>query len=163
MRSRNSDAAGIHFVDLGRRRKIDYHRVGGLIGLLRHERFDVLHTHLFGSNFSGSLIGRACRVPVIVAHEHTWSYEGNPAAGGSSTAASSGGWSPGSSPCPTPTPSGWSRIEHVPPEKVLVLPTAYIPRPDDGAGDLRAELGLSAETPLVRHRRGDARAEGPGT
>ena len=45
---------------------------------LRRERIDVLHAHKFGSNMWGTAIGRLARVPVIVAHEHTWSFEGQP-------------------------------------------------------------------------------------
>lgn len=47
-----------------------------LISVLRRERVDVLHTHKFGSNVWGTPIGRLAGVPVIIAHEHTWSYEG---------------------------------------------------------------------------------------
>ena len=49
-----------------------------LYRLLRRERIDVLHAHKFGSNLWGTVIGRLARVPVIVAHEHTWSFEGKP-------------------------------------------------------------------------------------
>ena len=49
-----------------------------LYRLLRRERVDVLHAHKFGSNLWGTVIGRLARVPVIVAHEHTWSFEGQP-------------------------------------------------------------------------------------
>ena len=49
-----------------------------LYRLLRRERVDVLHAHKFGSNLWGTIVGRLARVPVIVAHEHTWSYEGQP-------------------------------------------------------------------------------------
>src|SRR5215212_7304168 len=49
-----------------------------LYRLLRREGVDVLHSHKFGSNLWGTIVGRLARVPVIVAHEHTWSYEGQP-------------------------------------------------------------------------------------
>ena len=39
---------------------------------------DVLHAHMFGSNVWGTVVGRAARVPVVVAHEQTWDYEGQP-------------------------------------------------------------------------------------
>ena len=57
---------------------LDVHRLWRLAVLLRRERIDVLHSHLFGSNLWGTLLGRLCRVPVLIAHEHTWSYEGAP-------------------------------------------------------------------------------------
>lgn len=47
-----------------------------LISLLRRERTDILHCHKFGSNLWGAVLGRLTGVPVIVAHEHVWSFEG---------------------------------------------------------------------------------------
>jgi glycosyltransferase involved in cell wall biosynthesis len=49
-----------------------------LVQLLRRERIDVLHAHKFGSNLWGTIVGRLARVPVVIAHEHSWSYEGQP-------------------------------------------------------------------------------------
>ena len=75
---RRMDAAGVRYVGLGRRSATDLHEWLSLRGILRRERVDVLHAHKFGSNFWGTVIGRLARVPVIVAHEHTWSFEGRP-------------------------------------------------------------------------------------
>lgn len=47
-----------------------------LIRLLRRERVDILHGHMFGSNVWACLLGKLARVPVIVCHEHMWSYGG---------------------------------------------------------------------------------------
>jgi glycosyltransferase involved in cell wall biosynthesis len=63
--------AGVRYHTLGRRRKMDVWRWGQFVRLLRRERIDVLHTHMFGSNAWGVLTGRVARVPVIIAHEHT--------------------------------------------------------------------------------------------
>jgi hypothetical protein len=71
--------SGVRLVTLGRSAKWDIHRLGGLVRILRQHRFDVLHAHKFGSNLWGTLIGSACRVPALVAHEHSWSYEGDAA------------------------------------------------------------------------------------
>lgn len=141
-------ASGIPHKMLGRRAKWDVHRLGGLAALLRSERFDVLHAHKFGSNLWGSLIGRGCGVPVIVAHEHTWSYSGNPlrvfldgrVIGSLATRFIA------------VSPLDAQRmisIEHVPARKVQFIPTAYIPRPGAPASDIRAELGLTPQTPLI--------------
>jgi glycosyltransferase involved in cell wall biosynthesis len=142
-------AAGIPHVMLGRRHKWDVYRLGGLATLLRRERFDVLHAHKYGSNLWGSLIGRACHVPVVLAHEHTWSYADDPlrmlldgqVIGRLATrfiAVSS------------LDAERMVALEHVPAEKVMVVPTAYIPRqgPPHHA-DIREELGLEPATPLV--------------
>jgi glycosyltransferase involved in cell wall biosynthesis len=45
---------------------------------LREEEVDVLHAHGFGSNAWAAVWGALTRVPVVVAHEHTWSFEGQP-------------------------------------------------------------------------------------
>ena len=139
--------AGIPLLDLGRRAKWDVHRLGALPRLLRHQHFDVLHAHMFGSNLWGTLAARACGVPVRIAHEHTWSYEGDPVRAfldgrvigplASRFIAVSGA-----------DAERMVRIEHVAPDKVTVMPTAYVPRPSAGGADLRAELGLAADTPL---------------
>jgi glycosyltransferase involved in cell wall biosynthesis len=139
---------GVPHVGLGRRAKWDVHRVGRLVPLLRRERFDVLHTHMFGSNLWGSLIGRACRVPVVIAHEHTWSYEGNPLRA----------WLDGHVTGQLVTrfvavsdddADRMVGYEHVPAAKVIVMPTAYIPRAGATTSDIRAELGLGESAPVV--------------
>jgi glycosyltransferase involved in cell wall biosynthesis len=139
--------AAIPLLDLGRRAKWDVHRLGALPRLLHNQSFDVLHAHMFGSNLWGMLAGRVCGVPVRIAHEHTWSYEGDPVRAfldgrvigplASRFIAVSGA-----------DAERMVRIEHVAPEKVTVMPTAYVPRPPTGGADLRAELGLAADTPL---------------
>jgi glycosyltransferase involved in cell wall biosynthesis len=140
--------SGLPHVMLGRRSKWDVHRLGGLVALLRRERFDVIHAHKFGSNLWGSLIGRACATPVIVAHEHTWSYSGDPLRL----------WLDGqvigrlATRFIAVSPLDAQRmvtIEHVPAEKVQFIPTAYIPRSDPPASDIRGELSLAPGTPLV--------------
>jgi glycosyltransferase involved in cell wall biosynthesis len=39
---------------------------------------DVLHSHMPRASVPGTIIGRLARVPVIVNHEHTWSFQGMP-------------------------------------------------------------------------------------
>jgi glycosyltransferase involved in cell wall biosynthesis len=63
--------AGVGYHTLGRRSKVDVWRWALFARLLRRLRIDVLHTHKFGSNAWGVLVGRLARVPVIIAHEHT--------------------------------------------------------------------------------------------
>lgn len=70
-------AAGVWTVTLNRRAKWDIHRLWRLRRVLRNSDTQVLHTHKFGSNAWGTLLGRIAGVPIIVAHEHTWSYQGN--------------------------------------------------------------------------------------
>jgi len=142
------DVAGVRLLSLGRKGRFDVAPMLRLARLLRRERIDVLHTHKFGSNVWGALIGRPCGVPVLIAHEHTWSYEGNPlrklldgkVIGRLATrfvAVSSA------------DRERMIEIEHVPAQKVSVIPTAFIPRPNGAGGNLRAELGIPAGAPVI--------------
>lgn len=49
-----------------------------LLSMLRRERIDVLHAHGFGSNAWAAVLGSLARTPVVIAHEHSWSFEGEP-------------------------------------------------------------------------------------
>jgi glycosyltransferase involved in cell wall biosynthesis len=119
-----------------------------LIRLLRTERVDILHGHKFGSNFWASVIGRLASVPVIVAHEHTWSFEGEPLRRlldrhvigrlASTVLAVS-----------QQDRERIISIEHVPPEKVVHLPNGISPLVASGRADVRAELGIAPSAPLV--------------
>ena len=119
-----------------------------LYQLLRRERIDVLHTHKFGSNLWGTLIGRAARVPVIVAHEHTWSFEGQPLRRFADRAVIARG----SSIFIAVSREDRRRmieIEGIDPEDVMFLPNG-IPTPPAASGaDVRAELGIAPDAPLI--------------
>jgi glycosyltransferase involved in cell wall biosynthesis len=141
-------AAGVRHLHLGRRGKTDVWRFRRLVALLRHHHFDILHGHMFGSNLWGCIIGRACRVPIIIAHEQTWSYEGEPLRR----------WLDGHVigrlctrfvAVSTRDAERMLTVEGVPAHKIVMIPNAYVPRPGSGDGDLRAELGLDPETPLA--------------
>lgn len=71
-------AAGTGFLALGRHRRSEVRPWRRLAAYLRREHVDVLHAHMFGSNVWGTVIGRLMAVPVVIAHEHTWSFEGEP-------------------------------------------------------------------------------------
>lgn len=140
-------AAAVPLVVLGRRRRVDAHRLAGLVSLLRRGRFDVIHAHMFGSNAWGAVLGRLCRVPVVIAHEHNWSFAGNPGRRAVDrqviarlatrfVAVSEA------------VRRQMIELERIDPERIVVLPTAYIP--DRVAGpDPRAELGLRPPARIV--------------
>jgi glycosyltransferase involved in cell wall biosynthesis len=135
-------------LELGRSAAWQLHRFAPLVRLLRRERIDVLHAHKFGSNVWGALLGRATQVPVVLAHEHNWSY----ATGKRARRLIDGRLI---APLVTLflTVSEASResmvaLEGVPREKLLVLPTAYIPSRGTGT-DIRAELGLDEQAKLI--------------
>jgi glycosyltransferase involved in cell wall biosynthesis len=140
--------AGVRYVGLGRQAKWDVHRLAPLLALVRRERFDVIHSHMFGSNLWASLAGRTCRVPVIVAHEHNWSYSGDRLRM----------WLDGHvisrfATCFVAVSEANRRrmikLEGVPADRIKVIPTAYVPHFGPANGDVRGELGLSAEARLV--------------
>jgi glycosyltransferase involved in cell wall biosynthesis len=68
-------ASGVRVIALGRRARRSPRGWLSLLRLLRRERIDVLHTHKFGSNVWGTVLGRLAGVPVLVAHEHSWAGE----------------------------------------------------------------------------------------
>jgi glycosyltransferase involved in cell wall biosynthesis len=141
------DDAGIRYVNLERHAGWRLDDWTPLYRLLRRERFDVLHAHKFGSNVWGTLVGRLARVPVIVAHEHTWSFEGKPlrrfldreliGRGSSVFVAVS-----------EEDRRRMIEIERVRPEKLLFVPNGIEPRSPRGS-DVRAELGIPVDAPLI--------------
>jgi glycosyltransferase involved in cell wall biosynthesis len=75
---KEAQAAGVSVLCLNRRSRVSIQAWWSLASFLRGEEIDVLHAHKYGSNVWGSVIGRLAGVPVVVAQEHTWSYEGDP-------------------------------------------------------------------------------------
>jgi glycosyltransferase involved in cell wall biosynthesis len=71
-------AAGVRTLALRRQSAKNLLAWRPLISVLRRERTDILHCHKFGSNVWGAIFGQLTGVPVIVAHEHVWSFEGQP-------------------------------------------------------------------------------------
>jgi glycosyltransferase involved in cell wall biosynthesis len=116
--------------------------------LLRTGKFDVVHAHMFGSNVWGTILGRLCGVPVVIAHEHNWSYSGELmrrvidrhviARYATRFVAVSDS-----------NRTRMIELEGIPADKVLVLPTAYIPHRVNAPTDIRAELGLPASAPVI--------------
>jgi glycosyltransferase involved in cell wall biosynthesis len=119
-----------------------------LVEFLRRDRIDILHAHKFGSNLWASVLGRLAGVPVIVAHEHTWSFAGDRkrqfldrhVIGRFATVVL--------------TVSEQDRermisIEHLPADKVVHLPNGISPLVESPGADVRGELGIPPSAPLV--------------
>lgn len=70
--------AGVELIGLGRSSAHELRPWRQLLSVLRERPIDILHTHMFGSNAWGSVLGTIARTPVLVAHEQTWSYQGQP-------------------------------------------------------------------------------------
>ncbi|MEJ7891207.1 MAG: glycosyltransferase [Solirubrobacteraceae bacterium] len=140
-------AAGVRHVDLGRSGRYDLRGHTALLRLVHRLRPDVLHAHMFGSNFWGSVMGSFAGIPAVIAHEQTWSYEGQPARRfidgqiigrlvDAFIAVSSA------------DADRMQRLEGVPAAKIHMIPNAWYERrqPDT---DIRAELGIAAGVPVA--------------
>jgi len=145
---RSLTEAGVRYACLGRRAKWDVHRLLPLVTMLRRERFDVIHSHMFGSNVWSSVAGRACRVPVIIAHEHNWSYTGDRLRM----------WLDGhlisrfATSFIAVSEANRERmitLEGVRPDKIRVIPTGYVPHLGPSDGDIRRELNLAPDAQVV--------------
>jgi glycosyltransferase involved in cell wall biosynthesis len=141
------EATGVSHLGLNRGAAWQLHRLAPLVALIRREHFDVLHAHKFGSNVWGALLGRATGVPVVLAHEHNWSY-----VGGRGRRLIDGRLiAPLVTRFLTVSEASRARmvaLERIAPEKLLVLPTAYVPSRGT-SGDIRAELGIDPHAKLI--------------
>jgi glycosyltransferase involved in cell wall biosynthesis len=141
-------ADGVEVVTLNRRGRFDVAPFGRLVRLLREKRIDVLHAHMFGSNFWGTVLGRVAGVPVVVAHEHSWSFEGEP------LRRFIDGRIIGRLADAFVAVSERDRgrmvhLEGVPLKRTVVLPNPYVPRPHDDAVDVRSDLGIPAKAFVI--------------
>jgi len=139
--------AGVPVVQLERRSRLDVGAWRRLARLLRRERIDVVHAHKFGSNFWAAALAPAAGVPVVIAHEHSWAFEGEPvrrfldreviARRASAIVAVS-----------SEDRRRMIEIERIPPEKIRTIPNGIPPLPPP-AKDVRAELGIPADAPVI--------------
>jgi glycosyltransferase involved in cell wall biosynthesis len=142
-------AAGVDFHGLERGSRFDLRPWRRLVAAARGRGVDVLHTHKVGSNVWGALLSPLLGDPVFVAHEHTWSYEGNPRRvfldreligrrADAFVAVS------------REDQRRMVEVERVPPAKTRFIANGIPPFPPaDPDRDVRAELGLGAGQPVV--------------
>lgn len=140
--------AGVEMLGLGRSGRFDVWIWAKLFRHLRRERIDVLHAHKFGSNIWAVVIGRLAGTPVIVAHEHSWTYEGQPLRRFLDR------WLIGTGASRFVAVSQADRrlmteVEKIPPRKTVFIPNGVpTPPPPSGAVD-RAQLGLADDDLVV--------------
>lgn len=139
--------AGTCFLPLGRRRRGEIWPWRHLLAYIRRERVDVIHAHMFGSNLWATMLGRLARVPVVVAHEHTWSFEGEPLKRMLDRELI-GRWSDVFLAVSRADRRKMIEIERIPAERVRYLANGIAPRAPTPGRDLRGELGVGAG-PLV--------------
>lgn len=140
--------SGVHFLPLTRRRRAEALPWRRLLAFIRNQHTQVLHAHMFGSNVWGTVIGRACRVPVVVTHEHTWSFEGEPirrfldreliARFSDAFIAVS-----------REDQRKMIEIERIPERHTRFLPNGIDPEPPTAGRDTRADLGIEEDAPVI--------------
>ncbi len=141
------EAAGVRVVRLERTRLAVW-AWRPLLQTLRRRRVDIIHSHLFGSNVWAVVLGKLASVPIVVAHEHIWSYEGKPLRrfldrhliarfSSAFVAVSEDG----------------RRLmidrERIEPDEIVVIPNGIEPRGHGDGARVRAELGLSPDAFVV--------------
>ena len=140
--------AGVTVIELDRRRRL---QPVAWLPLVRHARrhgIDVLHCHKFGSNAWGAVIAPLIRAPVLVTHEHSWSFTGDrrrmlvdrhviaPRAAAMVAVSSLDA-------------RRMVEIEHIPRDKVRVIPNGIVtPRVADPLA-LRRALAIDPEVPVI--------------
>jgi glycosyltransferase involved in cell wall biosynthesis len=132
---------GVDFLALGRHRRGEFLPWRHLAAYIRREHVDVLHAHMFGSNLWGTVIGRLANVPVIVAHEHTWSFEGEPLRRFLDRELI-GRWSDAFIAVSRDDRRKMIEIERVPPKRVRFIANGIDPEAPTPGRDLRTELGI---------------------
>jgi glycosyltransferase involved in cell wall biosynthesis len=139
--------ADIGFLPLGRQGRVDLWPWRRLAAYVRRERVDVLHAHMFGSNVWGTLVGRLARVPIVIAHEHTWSFEGEPLRRVLDRELI-GRFSDAFIAVSRADQRKMIEIERIPAERIRFIPNGIAPTAPAAGRDLRAELGVGSG-PLI--------------
>jgi glycosyltransferase involved in cell wall biosynthesis len=141
------DEAGVRVLELNRKGRFDLAAWRPLLRKLRRERVQILHAHMFGSSVWGSLIAQLARVPVVVVHEHGMPFELDRSRmvlerhllGRLADAYLA-----------VSEPDRDKIIARgVPPERTYVLPNGIAAPKVDATKDVRAELGVDADAPVV--------------
>jgi glycosyltransferase involved in cell wall biosynthesis len=141
--------SGLRLLGLHRSGRLELGAWRPLVELLRRERVAVLHSHMFGSNVWGTVLGRLARVPVVVAHEHGWGMEAPPPLRRLLDRELIGRGSDAFVAVSEATRARMTRLERVRPEHVVVIPNG-IPTPTAGpVSDIRAELGIPESAPVI--------------
>jgi len=145
---RNIEACGVNFIGMSRRRSWELKPWRPLMRLLRSGDVQVIHSHMHGSNIWAVVLGRLTRIPVVVTHEHTWEFSGQPvrqfldkhliAAGSDILIA-----------CSEEDQRRMIEVEKIPPKSTMYLPNGIEGRAPTPGRDIRGELGITADAPVI--------------
>jgi glycosyltransferase involved in cell wall biosynthesis len=140
--------AGVEVIGLGRRSRVELWSWRPLWRLLRHGAVDVLHSHKFGSNVWGSLLGGLAGTPAVVSHEHSWAYEGN-AVRRVLDKQLVGRLSDRVIAVSREDHRRMIEIEGIPAEKALFVPSGIAAFETDPRDEARRRLGVAGEEPVA--------------
>jgi glycosyltransferase involved in cell wall biosynthesis len=143
-----AESAGVRFLGLHRRGPWDLTAWSPLVRLLRGGSVQVVHGHMFGSNVWAVVLGRLTRVPVVVAHEHGRAFEGAVLRGVVDRRLIA----PGSDAVIACSQEDRRRMierQGMAPAKVRFVPNGIAGRAPTAGRDVRAELGIAADAPVV--------------
>ena len=141
------ESCGVPLVRLERRSRVDLSAWRPLVQLLRRERIDIVHSHMFGSNVWAALVTGIARVPVFVAHVHSWSFENQPHRVGLDRELVARR----ADLVLTVSRADRHRMVELgglPADKVRVVMNGIVPPSPTGA-DVRAELGIPADSQVI--------------
>jgi glycosyltransferase involved in cell wall biosynthesis len=115
---------------------------------LRDEHVDIVHAHGFGSNAWASVWGALAGVPVVVAHEHTWSFEGQPMRRLVDRHVISR-WSDVLLAVSREDRRRMKDVEGIPRDRTRYVPNGIPPLPVSSGHDVRAELGIPRDAAVI--------------
>jgi glycosyltransferase involved in cell wall biosynthesis len=140
--------SGVKIFHLNRRSRYDVLPWLRLVRFIRREGIDIIHSHKHGSNFWGAVLSFFVRRPVLVAHEHSWSYSGN------RVRLLTDRFLIGRRAARMIAVSDADReamveVERIDPGKIVLIPNGIPDESPEDVDRVRDELGLPAGTPLL--------------
>jgi glycosyltransferase involved in cell wall biosynthesis len=139
--------SSVRILELDRSSRVDLAAWRRFRAFLQLEGIDVVHAHKFGSNIWATAVGRGS-APVVIAHEHSWSFQGQAlrrladreliARRADVVLAVSHA-----------DRARMISVEGIDAGRIRVIANAIPPLPNRTGGDVRAELGLVPDAPLV--------------
>jgi glycosyltransferase involved in cell wall biosynthesis len=142
------EGQGVRVLELKRTGRFDVAAWRPLVALLRRERIEVLHAHMFGSSLWATVIARLCGVPIVIAHEH-----GSPETVSRLRALLERFvLAPGVDTYLAVSSAERHRLvdaRGIPAHKARVLHNGITATPANGDRDVRAELGIAPDAPVV--------------
>ena len=144
----NAEEAGVQFLGLRRRDPWDLRAWAPLVRLLRGGSIQIVHGHMFGSNAWAVVLGRLARVPIVVAHEHSWEFTGGTMRGIADRRLIAAG-SDAIIACSQEDRRRMIERQRIAPAAVRFVPNGIGGSAPTPGRDVRGELGLASDALLI--------------